>query len=112
MWGIFEKKENLVFGDIIDFFKNLEPQVQILLCEVCKVLELVLVLPASNGESERSFSKMKIIKDRLRSTMSAKKLNHFMIVAHNKAIFDSLDFEEIADEFISKNERRQKILGK
>lgn len=110
--SMFDLKENLVFGDIIDYFTNLEPQVQILLSEVCKVVELVLVLPASNAESERSFSKMKIIKDRLRSTMSAKKLNHYMIVAHNKSIFDNLDFDEIADEFISKNERRQKILGK
>ena len=110
--SMFKKKDNLVFGDIIDYFKKLEPQILSLLSEVCKIVKLILVLPASNAESERSFSKMKLVKDRLRSTMNAKKLNHFMIVAHNKDIFDNLDFEEIADEFISRTDRRQKILGK
>ena len=110
--SMFKKKDNLVFGDIIDYFKKLEPQILSLLSEVCKIVKLILVLPASNAESERSFSKMKLVKDRLRSTMNAKKLNHFMIVGHNKDIFDNLDFEEIADEFISRTDRRQKILGK
>ena len=110
--SIFRKKDNLVFGDIIEFFKRCAPQVLSLLSELCKIIELILVLPASNAESERSFSKMKLIKGRLRSTMKTDKLNHFMIVGLNKDIFDNLDFEEVVDEFISRNERRQKLLGK
>ena len=35
-----------------------------------------------------------------------------MIVGHNKDVFDNLDFEEVVDEFISRSERRQKLLGK
>ena len=80
-----------------------------LLSELCKIIELILVLPASNAESERS---LKLIKGRLRSTMKTDKLNHIMIVGLNKDIFDNLDFEEVVDEFISRNERRQKLLGK
>ena len=110
--SIFRKKDNLVFGDIIEFFKRCAPQGLSLLSELCKIIELILVLPASNAESERSFSKMKLIKGRLRSTMKTDKLNHFMIVGLNKDIFDNLDFEEVVDEFISRNERRQKLLGK
>ena len=110
--SIFRKKDNLVFGDIIEFFKRCAPQVLSLLSEICKIIELILVLPASNAESERSFSKMKLIKGRLRSTMKTDKLNHFMIVGLNKDIFDNLDFEEVVDEFISRSERRQKLLGK
>ena len=106
------KHSNLVFGDIIEFFKRCAPQVLSLLSELCKIIELILVLPASNAESERSFSKMKLIKGRLRSTMKTDKLNHFMKVGLNKDIFDNLDFEEVVDEFISRNERRQKLLGK
>ena len=55
---------------------------------------------------------MKLIKGRLRSTMKTDKLNHFMIVGLNKDIFDNLDLEEVVDEFISRNERRQNLLGK
>ena len=67
--------------DVIQYFKGLGPRVKDLLSEVCKVMELILVLPAANAESERSFSKMKLIKTYLRSTMSQKRLNHFMIFA-------------------------------
>ncbi len=55
---------------------------------------------------------MKLIKGRLRSTMKTDKLNHIMIVGLKKNIFDNLDFEEVVDEFISRSERRQKLLGK
>ena len=82
-----------------------------LLSEVCKVLELILVLPASNAALERSFSRMKNIKTRLRSTMTAKHLNHFMIMGHYKEMVDNLDLEKIAAEFICRNENRQKVLG-
>ena len=96
----------------LNFSKDLHLKFLSLLSELCKIIELILVLPASNAESERSFSKMKLIKGRLRSTMKTDKLNHFMIVGLNKDIFDNLDFEEVVDEFISRNERRQKLLGK
>ena len=110
---MFKQKDDLFFGDIIEFFKTLEPQFLSLLSELCKIIELILVLPASNADCERCFSRLKLIKDRQRSTVGSEKLNFFMIVALNKTIFDNLDFEEIADEFMSRNERRQKnILGK
>lgn len=49
------------------------------LCEVYKLLKLLLVLPATNATSERTFSLMKIIKTYLRSTMKQERLNHLMI---------------------------------
>ena len=64
---MFPDNDTLCYTDVIDFFKKLEPGKRKLLSEVCKVFELILVLPASNAEVERSFSKLKIIKTRLRS---------------------------------------------
>ena len=43
--------------------------------------------------------------------MTAKRLNHFMIMRHYKEMMDNLDLEKIAAEFISRNENRQKVLG-
>ena len=109
--NMFQNEKSKRYGDIIPFFKKLKPQMRNLLSEVCKVLELILVLPASNAALERSFSRMKNIKTRLRSTMTAKRLNHFMIMGHYKEMVDNLDLEKIAAEFISRNENRQRVLG-
>ena len=91
---------------------QLKPEIRDLISEVCKVLELIIVLPASNAHLEQSFSKMKLTKTLLRSTMSAKRLNHFMVFGHYKDLVDNLDLEKIVDEFIEGNKTREKVLGK
>merc|ERR1712173_314482 len=96
---IYPRKEILVMSDIIDYFKSLGPRVKDLLSEVCKVMELILVLPCSNAESERKFSLMKLIKTRIRSKISQERLNHFMIFGGYPELVDNLlDLKEIAQE--------------
>ena len=110
--SLFPSNENVSYGDIIPFFMQLKPEIRDLISEVSKVLELIIVLPASNAHLERSFSKMRLIKTRLRSTMSAKRLNHFMVIGHYKDLVDKLDLGKIADEFIEGRKTREKVLGK
>ena len=76
----FPAKEKFVFDDIIEHFKKMEPRCRGLLSEVMKIFELVLVLPATNATSERSFSKLKLIKTTNRASMSQERLNHYMIL--------------------------------
>ena len=110
---MFPDNDSLCYTDVIDFFKKLEPGKRDFISEVCKVFELILVLPASNAEVERSFSKLKIIKTRLRSRMKSKKLNYFMIFKQYKDRVDELDLETIANDFIErKSVKRQKVFGK
>ena len=111
---MFPDNDTLCYTDVIDFFKKLEPGKRKLLSEVCKVFELILVLPASNAEVERSFSKLKIIKTRLRSRMKSKKLNYFMIFKQYKDRVDKLDLETIANDFINNKScaKRQRVFGK
>ena len=47
-----------------------EPGVSTLLSEVSIILKLLLVLPASNAQSERVFSQLRLIKNYLRNSMS------------------------------------------
>ena len=108
----FPSKENIVFPDIISYFKGLEPGIKALLPEVCKLMELVLVLPATNSTSERGFSKMKLVKTYLRSTMTQERLNHLMILSIYKEMVDNIDLTKICNEFATANERRLTIFGK
>ena len=70
------------------------------------------MLPAANAESERNFSKMKLIKTYLRSTMSQKRLNHFMIFAVYPELVDELNFKDIGEEFVAKQCGRETVFGK
>ena len=75
-------------------------------------MEIILVLPAANAESEGSFSKMKLIKTYLRSSMSQKRLNHFMALAVYPKLVDELNFKDIGEEFVAKRSGREIVFGK
>ena len=64
------------------------------------IINSVLVLPATNATSERSFSKLKLLKTYLRSTMSQARLNHYMIFSVYKEHVDILDLPALAKEFV------------
>ena len=59
--------EAVTIFEIKNFILALKPQERSLMSEVCKVLQLVLVLPATNTISERSFSALRRVKTYLRS---------------------------------------------
>ena len=75
-------------------------------------MEIILVLPAANAESEGSFSKMKLIKTYLRSTMSQKRLKHFMTLAVYPELVDELNLKEIGEEFVAKRSGHESVFGK
>ena len=74
-----------------------------LLPEVSKFAELLLVLLATNATSERSFSAMKRIKTYLRSTASGNRLNHCMLLHDRCKKTDQLNMSEITKEFLGDN---------
>jgi len=105
----FPAKEKLVFDDIIEYFKKMEPRFRGMFSEVMKIFELVLVLPATNATSERSFSKLKLIKTTNRASMSQERLNHYMILGTYKEQLDNMDLKKLAKEFVLRKPRRENI---
>ena len=73
---------------------------------------LILVMPATNAASERSFSAMRRLKTYLRSTMRQSRLNHIMLLNINKQKIDDLDINTVADEFVRGSEHRLRFFGK
>ena len=64
--GYDTKKFNI--EDLISFLKRLDNSHKALLSQVVKIAKLILVMPATNAISERSFSALKRVKTYLRST--------------------------------------------
>ena len=102
---------NVAFIDIKAYFQGLSVPASTLFSEVITVMQLILVLPATNTTSERSFSAMRRVKSYLRTTMSQERLNHLMILHVHKTDTDSLDLIQIANSFVSRNEHREQVFG-
>ncbi len=73
---------------------------RMLLNTVCRLFQLLMILPATNATSERSFSALRRIKSYLRSTMTQARLNHLMILHYHQDMCDSLELKAVADEYI------------
>lgn len=66
---------------------------------VDRLLRLVITLPVSTATAERAFSAMKLVKNRLRSTMGDDFLRHCMIIYIKKDIASKFSSDEIIDTF-------------
>ena len=83
-----------------------------LIDEVCKLLQLLIVMPATNASSERSFSALRRVKSYLRSTMGQARLNHLMVLHYHSDRTDNLDLKGILNEYVDKNDRRRSTFAK
>ena len=70
---------------VVVYLRDLTPIQRVLVSQVCTLVSLILVLPATNATSERSFSTLRRIKTFLRSTISVyladmKVLFHILLI--------------------------------
>ena len=77
--------------DIRDYFQSLSHAQRQLLDQVCRAVQLILVMPATNATSERSFSALCRVKGYLRSTMGQQRLNNLMVLHVHRDHTDSLN---------------------
>ena len=98
--------------DIVGYLRSLKAPMRVIYSEVVTLVRILLVLPATNATSERTFSALRRIKTYLRSTMTQARLNQLMTMHVHKDRTDALDLNEIANEFASRNEKRKCVLGK
>ena len=73
---------------------------------VMRLTKLILVMPATNAISERSFSALRRLKTWLRSTMNQTRLNWCMILHIHNDDTDKLNIIDVANEFASRNSTR------
>ena len=98
--------------DIRKHIQAMSSAEQLLISQVLTVLHLLLVMPATNASSERSFSALRRVKTYLRSTMSQDRLNHIILLHCHKDLTDSLDLVAVANQFVDLSSHRLGIFGR
>jgi hypothetical protein len=63
-------------------------------------------MPVTVASAERSFSKLKLLKNYLRSKMSQERLNGLAILCIEKILLDEIDIDTIINDFASKHVKR------
>ena len=104
------KGEKQSFSDILEYFRSLGPGVE-LMREALKLVKLLLIIPATNATSERSFSTLRRVKSYLRSSMKQSRLNHLITCNTYKEELDQLDLKAIANSFVHGKENRMNKFG-
>ena len=75
--------------------------------DIVTVFKIFLTLPVTVASAERSFSKLKLIKNYMRSTMSQDMLSGLSILSIENERARNLDLSEIVKQFAEKNARRR-----
>ena len=94
-------EKELIIHNIVEILCKLISAQKCAFTQVFIVMKLLLVMPATNACSERSFSALRRLKTH---TMSQQRLNDLMILYIHKSETDSIDLSEIGNEFVTVKE--------
>jgi hypothetical protein len=90
--------------DILNYIKKLES-----FPNACIAYRILLTIPVTVASAERTFSKLKLIKSYLRSTMSQERLSGLAILSIEKNMLEKIDYKSLINNFASKRARKMKI---
>ena len=100
----FIPKENMGPVEILKFLKRHDcfPNATI-------AYRVLLTIPVTVASAERSFSKLKLLKSYLRSTMTQERLNDLAMIALESDILEKIDYKSIIEDLISRNPTRMRL---
>jgi hypothetical protein len=87
--------------DILNYIKTLD-----FFPNTCIAYRILLTIPVTVASAERSFSKLKLIKSYVRSTMSQERLNGLAILSIEKKVLENLEYKNLIKNFASQKARR------
>lgn len=98
-------------GDVVDLLKTVVPEVRSLFKQVETLLRLLLVVPASSSQAERSFSALRRLKTWLRTNMTQKRLNHVAVCHVHRDRLDRIDRKQVCKSLIAMSDIRKNVFG-
>lgn len=90
--------EHIIIHNLTCSFSNLS-----------NAIRIFLTLPVTVASGERSFSKLKIIKNYLRSTMTQERLSDLALISIEHDICKAIDYSTVIDVFAAKKARKVAI---
>ena len=102
---------DVTLPDIISKAREFSPGKRVFYSEIIKLVKPLLVMPASNASSERSFSSLRFIKSYLRNSMGQERLNNLLLLYIHSEDTGALSIKAIADEFVETKEGRGCYFG-
>ena len=96
---------------VIKYLQELSHAQRSLLSEICTLASLILIMPATNAVSERSFSALRRLKSYLRATMTQTRLNNVLVLHVHKNLTDQLCLIEVGNEFVKGSTHCEALFG-
>jgi len=69
-------------------------------------IRIMLTIPITSAGAERSFSKLKLIKIYLKSSLSQDRLSGLATLAIEKELAENVNYENIIEQFATKKSRK------
>ena len=87
--------------NVLNYVKRLES-----FPNACIAFRILLIIPVTIASAERSFSKLRLIKSYLRSTMSQEKLSGLAILSIENEILAELECKNLISNFASQKAKK------
>jgi hypothetical protein len=100
----FIPRENMGPVEVLNFLKRHDcfPNASI-------AYRVLLTIPVIVVSVEWSFSKLKLLKSYMRTTMTQQRLNDLATISLESEVLEKIDYKNIIEDFISKNPKRMKL---
>lgn len=104
--------KSMTITDLTKLLQSLDLSRRLLISQVIQLAKFLLVAPATNAVSKRSFSALKRLKTYMRSTMGDNRLNSLMVRHVHKDKTDATNLIDAANRFVGECASRKRFFGK
>ena len=106
--GIYDCDKDLPkSNDVLSFI--IEEGMENLFPNMCTLYKIFLTISVGSAHAERSFSRLKLIKNYLRSTMRQERLSNLSRLSIEREISGNCDYDAVIDKFAAMKIRRKKL---